>query len=397
VAVVCGPALLVQGCWRADPALRATPLAIAPPDGQILAACPLAIDAGVRPEDRVAQARLRCPDLTIRPPDDEAALALYERLLDALATCSPAIEATDSVVGVAYLAARGLARLWGSLQGVAQAAVRAASSIGLTVSAGIGPTRLVALALAMRTTPESEPPLLLGDAAAAFLRDLPLDTAALSVPPTAVETLCEVGIATAGMLARLPRAGLALRYGPEVLAAWHAARGLPEAPLLPWTPLARMTVMHRDEEGLADRTILEALLRRLAERLALQLQARAQATATLTLSLRSTDGAEHLRRTRHWPPLHTLPALTVAALDLLSGSQPPAPVEVLDLQALDLVSPAIVQHSLWDDAARDRRDEQLAAVLQTHARRHGRNVLRRWRPDPLALDGWSCEEGAAGQ
>jgi protein ImuB len=392
VAVACTPALLVQACWRADPALCAKPLVIAPPDGQILAGCPLAIHAGVQPGEQVAQARLRCPEVTIRPPDHEAAQVLYEHLLEALATCSPSIEAADSRTGVTYLDARGLSRLWGDPSAVARRALKAASGCELRATAGVGPTRLVALALARRTAAGAAPPVLLDGAASAFLHDLPLDDSALGLTPATVLLLREVGVITMGALARLPRASLALRFDPSVLDVWQAARGQSDAPLRPWTPPERLTVTHRVEEGLTDRTIVEAVLRRLTERLALQLQTRAQATATVTLALHCADGAQVLRRSRHWPPVQVAPALTAPILDLFAGSQPRAPIEMLELHASDLMSPASVQHTLWGDAARDRRGERVAAVLQTHARCHGRSMLRHWHPDPHAADGWSCED-----
>jgi len=371
-------------------------LAIASPDGHILAACPLAVQTGVQPGQQVAQARLRCPEVRIRPADHEAALTFYERLLDALATCSPVIEAADSVAGVAYIDARGLSRLWGGIQGVGRVAVGLASDRGLRAGAGIGPTRLVALALARTTPMDAEPAVLLDGAADTFLRNLSLADLAPGLTSTAARTLHELGISTVGVLAELPRAGIALRFGPDVLTVWHAARGLPEPPLCPWAPPARLVVTHRDEDGLEDWTILEAVLLRMVEQLAGQLQARAQATATLSLSLRCTDGAEHLRRTRHWPPLQATPPLIAAALELLTGSRPTSPVDLVDLQASDLGMPNTVQHGLWDDAARDRRGERLAAILQTQARRHGRSMLRRWRPDPLSADGWSYD-GVAGE
>jgi nucleotidyltransferase/DNA polymerase involved in DNA repair len=396
VAIACTPVPLVQAWWRADPTLRTMPLVIAPPERPILAVCPLAREVGIQPGQQLAQARLRCPGLQIRPPEPEAALALYERLLDALAGCSPVIEAADPVAGVAYLDARGLSRLWGDLPGVARVALRAAAGGGLHARAGIGPTRLVALALARRAAGGADAPVLLGDEVSAFLRDLPLGDGALGLSPAVVQMLQELGVTTAGTLAGLPQAGLALRFPSEVLAVWRAARGLAEPPLRPWTPPERLAVGHRVEEGLEDWTIVEAVLRQLAARLSRQLRARAHVTATLTLSLRCTDGAEHLRRARHWPPVQAEPALTAAALDLLGGCRPGTQIEAIELQATDFAAPDAIQQTLWGDAARDRRGERLAAVLQTQARRHGRSMLRRWRPDPLAAEGWTCEEGAAG-
>src|SRR5579875_3184323 len=95
VAVELAPVLAVQALWHTTPTLRDVPVALAVPGGPIQAACPHAAAAGVRPGQRAAQARLRCPTLTLMPPDREGAAALWEEVLAALSTVSPRIEVAD--------------------------------------------------------------------------------------------------------------------------------------------------------------------------------------------------------------------------------------------------------------------------------------------------------------
>ena len=94
----------------------------------MLAASVDAAAAGVQPGQRLAQARIACPDLRTAPPDDLAATVLYEDLLHVLGTLSPILEAADPAHGLVYLDARGLDPLIGDLAAVAGAALTAASA-----------------------------------------------------------------------------------------------------------------------------------------------------------------------------------------------------------------------------------------------------------------------------
>jgi hypothetical protein len=133
---------------------------------------------------------------------------------------------------------------------------------------------------------------------------------------------------------------------------------------------------------------VQALLRRLSDRLAAQLVERGQAAATLTLHVTCEDGARLAQRAHYGTPLQAAPALAAAALDLLARSRLTSPVEALALQATDLRRPEARQRGLWDDQAVDRRHERLAAAMAAHAQRYGQGRLRRLRRDPLAADGW---------
>src|SRR5947209_16249574 len=108
VAVALVPPLAVQAVWWSDPSLRHGPLGLAPPGGALLAVCPRATAAGCAAGQTPGQARLRCPELRLRPPDVLAAHLVWHSVLAALSTISPVVEAADPESGVAYLVASGL-------------------------------------------------------------------------------------------------------------------------------------------------------------------------------------------------------------------------------------------------------------------------------------------------
>ncbi len=391
VAVVLSPPLPVQALWWSSPATRAAPLAIAW-EGQLLAVCPHAAAAGCAAGQTPAQARLLCPPLVLCPPSPGEAW-LWETALRALATVSPVVEETDRQRGVACLDGHGLERLWGAPTAICQRALDALAAVGLQAWAGAGPTRLIALACAERQGPYGAPMVRKGPEAAAFLAALPLDDQALGLSAPAVATLRDVGITTAGALGALPLAALALRFGPDVLAAWRGARGEHE-PLRAWpAPLCRQ-VTERYEEGVADSVVLQRLLTRLCSRLANDLAAAGLAAARLVLCLECDRGARQVEQARPWPPLGDSLSLQRGSLALLARCAPTAAVTALSLYASDLGPQRVAPVGLWeaDATAVGARAARLAGVLATQGRRNTAVRVVRLRPDAQAWCGWSWDQ-----
>ena len=390
VAILLDPPLPVQAAWQAVPATREAPLAVSAPGGPVLAACPQAMACGVAAGQSAAQARLRCPDLHVAPPDREVASLLWETLLHVLADVSPLVEAADGASGLAYLDACGLDLLWGDGAAVARRALRILVAHGLVARAGVGPTRTVALALARRMADDG-PRLLSRADAPPFLRALPLHDPALGLPPATVAALADLGLRRAGDLADLPRDVLALRVDAPVLAVRERATRLDDPPLRPWEPPEIIEVAYRPDGGLADRMMLERLLGELAGGLAARLAGRGRTARTLTLALSCDDGAVLVRHARYAPPLRDASRIATAARELLGRSGPRAAVEEVTLTARDLCTVSVTQRGLWDVGTADRGAGQLADALRAHARRHGQPGLRHLRRDPYSPEGWAWD------
>jgi len=391
VAVVLSPPLPVQALWWSSPATRAAPLAIAQV-GRLVAVCPQAAAAGCAAGQTLAQARLLCPTLALCPPSPVEPW-LWETALRALATVSPMVEETERQRGVACLDGHGLERLWGPPTAICQRSLDALAAEGLQAWAGAGPTRLIALACAERQDSHGAPMIREGPEAAAFLAALPLDDPALGLSAPAVATVRDVGITTAGALGALPLAALALRFGPDVLAAWRGARGEHE-PLRAWAaPLCRQ-VTERYEEGVADSVALQRLLTRLCGRLADDLAIPGLAAARLVLCLECDGGARQVEQARHWPPLGDPLSLERAALALLARCPPTAAVTALSLYASDLGPLRVAPVGLWetDATAVGTRVARLAGVLATQAWRSTAVRVVRLRPDAQAWCGWSWDQ-----
>jgi len=386
VAVVLAPPPPVQAVWWTVPGSRTTPLAVAAPSGPVLAACPLAVAAGVAAGHSAAQARLRLPAVRIVPPDRAAAALLWEETLRALATVSPVVEAADPAGGVAYLDARGLDGVWGDAAAVARQALHALAGEGIGARAGVGPGRLAAQAMAW-DMPASGPRTLEGDAARQAVDALPIDTPVLGLSARATLRLREVGVTTAGTLGRLPAAAVGLRFGAEGQEAWERVTGRPEPPLRPWSPPETLMVVRRDDDGGTDALALQGLVVAMGADLATGLAAGGQAAALLTLRLTCADGGRLVRSRERHPPLQASETMTATARDLLAALRPGAPVTEVALTAGDLCVPPTHQQGLWDDG-RGRPAARLTTVLAAHERRYGRGGLQRLQRDPTATDGW---------
>jgi protein ImuB len=225
-----------------------------------------------------------------------------------------------------------------------------------------------------------------------LLSALPLDDPALGVPPDAAAVLAEVGITTGGALTRLPPAALALRFGPEIVAAWQRAHGEAEPPLHPWQEPVTLTMAEQCDDGLENGEQLGALIDDLAARLAIALATRGQAAGLLTLGLGGDDGRRSARQAHHALPLAEHDTVVRAARRLLAEIRPSAPVVEVWLRAEALCVPPVDAVGLWAAPGPAERAGRLASTLTAHTRRYQDARLRYLRRDPLASDGWRWDE-----
>lgn len=393
VAVQLAPVALIQAAWRVQPETRTVPLVIASDTRVILAVGPGA--DGVHPGQSLTQARLLAPDLVVAPPDGVTANLLYDDLLRLLTGVSPVVEDTDRGQGVALLDAHGCAALWGWGEDgwtgypLAHDVRVAATAQSLSVRAGCAHTPFLARLLCSTARPGTvvapSPP-----EATAVMHALSLGDPALGLSAPLVSTLDVLGLRTVHDLLRLSHAAVVERCGPEAGLLWRRLAGETVVPLRRWTPPA-IIVLDRTEIACANTLVLDALTDEMCLDLHRRLAASGHAVAELTLRLTLESDAQHVRYSRHWPPLHAAASLQCAVRDLRERCPVAAAVTAVTIQASALQAPATRQSSLWT-AESERRGERLAAVLDAYARKTGAGLAKRWRADPLSPDGWTREE-----
>ncbi len=226
--------------------------------------------AGVVPEDEIRRA--------------EAALAERFRRF------TPNVEPSAGEPGVFWLDARGLERLFPSLEDWARRLREEAAGAGFDASVVVGFKRFGAYALArahrgvhvLKNAAEERE----------ATRAVPLDR--LALPPATRDALARLGIVTVGGFTDLPAGGIATRFGPEVHRLHRVASGDLEVPLQPERPdvpaTRRLVLDHPEEDAGRLIAAIEGLLGPLLD----EVGEKGKALAELTLGFRFERLGDHV-------------------------------------------------------------------------------------------------------
>ena len=206
--------------------LLARPVALAPEPGgpQVVGEVSGAAEAfGITEGMRMAEALGRCPALALIPPDPARAEEAWEARLARVEAIGAAVESRHP--GELYFGLDGLRGLLGRPE---RALERARRVVGRGARLGAGPTRLCALAAALRSRPRTGDVVVPKRAARSFLEPLPIgilrdrlgddpsrlnnggarlrpsDSASQWLGVHLVDTLERLGVATLGELAAFP-------------------------------------------------------------------------------------------------------------------------------------------------------------------------------------------------
>jgi protein ImuB len=263
------------------------PVALAPEPGrrQVIGEVSPAAEAfGAVAGMRVGEALARCPELRLVPPDPDGVRTLWRRTLDRLEKIGAACESDRE--GEAFFEADGLRGIHGGLEGVLDAARRAA---GRAARLGCGPGRFIAYAAALQARPRRRTVTIPAGAARTFLAPLPVgllrSRAGLEDLPEVLERL---GIGTLGRLAELPRSAVAERFGQPGLLALDLASGS-DTPLEPRRP-PEPVIERLDLPEAASGQQLERALELLVARVLSRPERRGRTLRSLALAARFVEG-----------------------------------------------------------------------------------------------------------
>jgi protein ImuB len=365
--------------------MMARPVAIAPEPGgvQVIGDASGAAEAfGVTAGMRLGEALGRCPALALVPADPQRAEEAWERSLATLEGIGAAVESRRP--GEAFFDLDGLRALWGRPE---RALERARRLLGQGVRLGAGPTRLCALAAALRSrprrpvsaamVPERQARRFLASLEIGVLRDRMGDE---WTGVNLVDTLTRLGVFTLGDLAELPSDAVADRFGEPGLKALGMARGV-EAPLRPRQPRAEL----REEIELDDAATagqLDRALELLVDRLLANPLRRGRSFRRLRLEARLAGGGGwRIEAPTRQPTAERERLLLVLGPKL--GALP-APATRLTLRALELGEAPLRQPTLEPDAEEERRGRVAEAVRHARATAGRGALLRVLEVDPGA-------------
>lgn len=282
---------------RDRPELRAEPVIVGHPGGRgvVTTACYIARKSGVRSAMPMFQALERCPEATVIPPD----MAKYRRVglevRDIFREATLCVEPVSLDEAYLDLSPEHRREAMPAAEALALIAHRVESEIGITVSIGLAPNKLLAKLASELQKPRGFS--VIGRAGAkSFLAGLPV-TKINGVGPATADRLKAAGIETVADLQGVSEAELIARHGRFGRRLARFAVGEDDREVTPDRPtksISAETTFRRDTGSLTElMTTLEAL----APRVATSLQRKGLAGSVVVVKLK-TSGFQIVTRSR---------------------------------------------------------------------------------------------------
>ena len=368
----------VLALWCMDwPAVAAAAAAGLPPTvpiavtlaNRVIACSSAARAAGVRRGLRRRESQARCPELHVVTADPARDARHFEHITAAVDELVPRAEVLRP--GLLVLSVRGAARYFGSEQTAAERLVDAVAAAGAECQVGIAdqlPTAVFAARAGRIIGPGDD---------ALFLSQLSIRQLATepSLAPVSREGLADLlwrmGIRTIGQFADLPRSDVASRFGADAMAAHRLARGEPTRGPSGREPEQELDAV-MDCDPPIDRVDAAAFAgRSLASVLHRSLEAAGVGCTRLAIHAVTANGRELERVWRCAEPLTEDATADRVRWQLdgwlnrrNEGHRPGAPVTVLRLRPVEVVSAEALQLPLWGGVGEEDRLRARRALVR---------------------------------
>lgn len=333
---------------RDDASLRGRPLIVGgSPErrGVVAAASYEARAFGIRSAMPSARALELCPQALFVTPDfpryrreSAAIFEIYRRFTDTIQTVS---------LDEAYLDVSAVWPRWGGATAIARAIREAVlSERGLTVSVGVGPSRLVAKIASDFRKPDGLT-VVRPEQVVRFLDPLPARRLP-GVGPATERRLAELGVQTVRQLRARRREELERRFGRNGVRLWRFANGIDERPVHVHPERKSLSSERTFERDLREPADLRQQLGRLAADVAAGLGKRELSACTVTLKVRYADFTTVTRSETLPGPVQDEAALVACGERLLERTEAGRrAVRLLGLGASNLLDGAPVQYELF--------------------------------------------------
>ncbi len=270
---------------------------------------------GLSPGLTLADARARHPELIALEADPAAEAKLLERLADACARYTPLV-ALDGADGL-MLDVSGVAHLFGGEEGLIGEIEARFHRQGFTLALGLADNPRAASALARYSDRRLVPPEFSGKPFARLFHEMPV--AALGVAPEIAADMARAGLKRVGDVAMRPRAPIAARFGPDVIARLDALHGLTREAISPRFAPPDFCAERRFASPIAQVEAVMATLARLADDLVVLLERRMQGARWVELALYRVDGDVRRIRVGAGRPLNEARAITRLFAERVAG------------------------------------------------------------------------------
>ncbi|MFZ5557693.1 MAG: Y-family DNA polymerase [Pseudomonadota bacterium] len=318
----------------------------------VVACCPRARARGVAPGLTASAAQALVLNLALFPRDEAA----EGTTLEGVATWAQQFTPTACLAlpDVVLLETGRSLRLFGGMERLAQRLRTGIQELGLAATVAAAPTALGAELLA-----RAGRDALIADAGALQPALEPLPLALLDLDAATLDSLAGVGAETLGECLRLPRDGLARRYGQALADALDRALGRLPDPRRPFAPPRWFATRLELPAPVADAEALAFGLRRMLAELCGWLAGRGEGITRLRVML------EHERQ----PPSHVALRLSVPnrdsayltrlARERLAATALAQPVSAIGIAGEETAALASATHGLFGDAECVAEDREL--------------------------------------
>ncbi len=360
---------------RDRPELAARPVIIGGGKrGVVSTACYIARTRGVHSAMPMFKALALCPDAVVIKPDMAKYVHEGRRIREMMQALTPLVQAQSIDEAVMDLSGTEALHRAPPAVVLARLARQVEREVGVTISIGLAPNRLLAKIAVDRDKPRGF--AVIGAAEAASLLAPEPVTLLPGVGPAMAKRLATAGFTRLGQLAALDPRDAARRFGEEGPGLAARARGEDNRPVRPerdTKSVSTETTFERDIRGLEE---LETILWTLTEKLCRRLAAKDFSAGGVVLKLKTASFALRTRNARLPRPSLVPEPIFEAARALLAreadgtayrligiGAQPLA--DARDADAVDLADPdAPRQAKRWQAMEKLREKFGEAAVVK---------------------------------
>jgi nucleotidyltransferase/DNA polymerase involved in DNA repair len=369
------PNFLISLACRTHPEWKEQPLALLGGDERIWAVSPPAWQSGVRREMLPRQARMRCPDLLLRPLDAEDCQSEQAAFLGALSRWELPVEA--HTWGAAYLDLHLLVPATAKRKEVEGLCadmgrqVRAQLGEDLQPSLGWDSGKFTAQVAARQAMVGRMRLVGKGDEER-FLHPLPVHM--LPLPVLALQQLDWLGIRTLGQFAALPTVATWQRFGQAGKLAQQWSRGQDDRPVSATVKAAPQPLeMDFDPPEAFHAPVLEVILSALRPRL-VALAERLEGCRRLRLDLHFMEGSKRVLDCAFVEPVGYGRRLREALSTRLQALSWPGELSRLTVTVLDVGELVCRQLSLFPELDEER--SALAELVERLGGRYGELFFR---------------------
>jgi DNA polymerase-4 len=359
-----------------NPAFRGQPVIVGGPKqrGVVSAASYEARKFGVHSALPMAMAMRLCPQGVFLPVRMSRYKEISDQIFEIFLRFTPLVEPLS--IDEAFLDITASLRLFGPAEEIAkQIKNRVRDEIGLTVSAGVAPSKLVAKIASDLNKPDGLTIVPEGKVQN-FLDPLPIEKL-WGVGKITQKDLSLLNVKTIGDLSRLPKDLLRRRFGQQGLQLYFLSKGIDDREVQP----ERMIKSIGREETFSEDILVKEKARKeiliLSQRVARRLRRHGKAGRTITLKV-TYDNFTRITRSL------TLPEATDdgrninrVSLDLLEKTEiGNRPIRLLGIYLSQLARPGEGQLSLFDQTNGIKKADRLNQALDMIQDKYGDQAIR---------------------